>query len=82
MGTSDANIAAYRRMKADPAWLNRHLGHYVVFVDGELVGTSKDRKSLLEEGRQEFPDRPRFFTKVEADEPMVHIPSPFFVEDM
>ena len=82
MDEPEANIAAYRSLKADPVWLNHYLGHYVVFVGGEFIGASKDRKPLLEQGRREFPDRPRFFTKVEVDEPMIDIPSPFFVEDV
>jgi hypothetical protein len=54
-------------MKADENWFNKHLGYYVAFVDGKLVGEDKDRSKLLVQIRSEFPKKPKFFTQVELD---------------
>ena len=79
---SDINYQTFQQMKADENWFNKHLGYYVAFVDGKLVGEDKDRSRLLVQIRSEFPKKPKFFTQVELEEKTVDIPTPVTISDI
>ena len=68
---SDINYQAFQQMKADENWFNKHLGYYVAFVDGKLVGEDKDRTRLLVQIRSEFPKKPKLVTQVELDDKII-----------
>ncbi len=77
--TSDINTSAYRGLIANADWQKQHVGMYVAFVEGKLVGAAKDRDTLLSLVYAKFPNRSRFVTKVGGDNREIQLPSPIEV---
>jgi DNA-binding NarL/FixJ family response regulator len=75
-GEADVNKSRYRELRADSAWLKKHRGRYVAFIDGELRDADTDRQKLLGRVRREYAGRPIFFTEVKEQEESVRIFSP------
>ena len=73
---SDVNLTAYKRFKQDPEWLKQCTNQYVAFIDGEFFDSSPNEYELLKRIRAEYPDKHRFFTKVEEiEEKPIALPS-------
>jgi CheY-like chemotaxis protein len=64
----DPNIIAYEKDKQDPQWLEEYQGQYVAFVEGKLVDSDTNESEILKRIRANYPDKPRFFTKVDKEE--------------
>ncbi|CCI28029.1 MAG: response regulator [Microcystis sp. M048S1] len=71
---SDVNIIAYERLKSEPAWLKENEGQYVAFVDGEFVGSCQNKQELLQQLREKYPEKSRFFKKVDKEDRIIDIP--------
>jgi DNA-binding NarL/FixJ family response regulator len=64
----------YTRLKSDPIWLEKNLGKYVVFVEGELIKTSENASPESGEAllnwltqEKELYNKQRFFARVSKD---------------
>ncbi|MFM7792891.1 MAG: DUF5678 domain-containing protein, partial [Microcystis panniformis] len=67
-------IIAYERLKSEPAWLKENEGQYVAFVDGEFVGSCQNKQKLLQQLREKYPEKSRFFKKVDKEDRIIDIP--------
>ncbi len=65
---ADINVTAYERHKQDSEWLETYTNQYVAFVDGEFFDGNPNEFELLKLVRAKYPDKPRFFTKVDEIE--------------
>ena len=80
---SDINLAAYNIKIQDHQWLENYRNQYVVFVDGELVDSDGNKSEILKRIRIEYPDKARFFTKVEeAEEKTIDLPSSLWFDEL
>jgi hypothetical protein len=58
------NIIAYERLRTDSAWLKKFQGHYVVFVDGNVVVSGQNLDHLLDVVDRDYPYSERFFAQI------------------
>jgi len=79
---ADINYMAFLQYKSDPTWFRQHIGCFVAFVDGALVGQGTDRQEFLSWLITSYPGRPKFFIRVEKEELIEHLPSPLDVSDI
>jgi CheY-like chemotaxis protein len=77
----DPNIALYQRLVSDPAWFGANVGQFVGIVDGSVIFKDVDAARVLAELRNNYPSRPRFMKRVEVEEDVVEIPTPFDIDD-
>ncbi len=61
----DINLIAYERCKQNSKWLEQYTNQYVAFVDGEFFDGNPNEFELLKQVRGKYPDKHRFFTKLE-----------------
>jgi ActR/RegA family two-component response regulator len=80
--SNDPNIALYLRLSGDTRWLRSHTGKVVGIVDGVLVLEHEDMDRVLAELRSRYPTRQRLVKRVELEEEVLEIPTPFEVEDI
>ncbi|MGK7957656.1 MAG: response regulator [Crocosphaera sp.] len=64
----DVNLIAYERAKQNSEWLKQYTNQYVAFIDGEFFDSSPNKFELLKLIRAKYPDKHRFFTKVDEIE--------------
>jgi len=78
------NLLAFRQSLANEEWLADNLGFYVAFVGGTIVRKEKERQTLLTWLSTHYADTPRFYMLVreEEQEPLEHLPSSLFIEDV
>jgi CheY-like chemotaxis protein len=74
---TDKNVVAFRQLIKNDAESARFRDQYVGFVNGELVGNSRDQSELLRDLREQYPDTPRFVARVTRR--MAHLPTPLGV---
>jgi len=77
----DKNREAFGRLVENRELFEQHFHYYVGFVNGELVGESKERSELLSFLRSKFPSEQKFYGFVELpeDEVSEEVPSPLSI---
>jgi len=62
----------YEMLKANPHWLEQHLGSYVAFFHGKLVGHAPEKSILSEKLKESYPEEELLILKVEKEDQAIH----------
>lgn len=76
----DENFITYQKLISQPQWLHQHKNYYIAIWKGELIGKSKEKNNLLDEMISKYPNERFLFTRIEEQDTVLDIPSPFYVE--
>lgn len=71
---TDPNLRAYEEMKGDLR--QHHLGEYVAFLNGELVGLDTDRENLISRVYQEHGETNILIQRIQEDDEVVRLRRP------
>ena len=77
----DINFILYQKLIKDEDWYNINKGKYIAIANGIIIGIDKNRDNLLAKILSEYPNKSRYFTKIERELEIIDIPTPLEIKD-
>ena len=77
----DKNTQTFKSKLTNPQWVREHQDMYVAFDLGVLIDKDRNIAKLLKRVRRKVTERSVFVARVETEDQVFDIPTPFFEED-